>query len=125
MIIQDIVNILKADVALKTLLGASQTDTHIYPFTTSIRNNCILYKLTPYIDEDIKRTYRLEIQVVSNDIENLYAIETRVTSLLLTIGDKPNIGMLNVVANGGSSEMSDTLKNYHLIRYYYITTRSN
>lgn len=123
MIITDILNILKADTALKTLLGATTNDTRIYPYSTSQTDNCIVYIVSPVSDEDAKRVDRLEIRAISTDLGNAYAIDSRVRTLLKTIGDTPNNNFLNVVINGGGSLEDAKTGMYQFITYYYIISK--
>jgi hypothetical protein len=124
MIIEDILSILKADIALKALLGATATDTKIYPYSTKKQANSIVYILSPVFDADAKRIDKLEIHIICTDLANAYAIDSRVRTILKTIGDTPNGSLLNVEVNGGGSLEDTVSSTYHIITYYYITTRS-
>lgn len=125
MIITEILNILNIDNTLSTLLGATASDTKIYPFSTAKMDNSITYIVTPILDEDVKRTDRVEIHIVSKDLSNAHAIDNRVRTLLKTLGDTPNGNFLQVSINGGGSLEDIATETYHLITYYYITQRSN
>lgn len=126
MIITDILNILKADSTLKTLLGATASDTKLYPYSADKdrANNCIVYIVSPVSDEDAVRIDKLEIRIISDDLIKAHAIDSRVRTLLKTIGDTRNNNFLKIVLNGGGSLEDLATNTYHLIDYYYITQRS-
>lgn len=126
MIITEILDILKADTPLKTLQGATASDTKIYPFSADQDrcNNCIVYIVSPVSDEDAVRVDKLEIRIISNDLEKATAIDSRVRTLLKTIGDTPNRNFLKVVLNGGGALEDLETETYQIFNYYYITQRS-
>ena len=124
--ITEVLGILKADAVLTSLLGTTLDDSHIYPYRTSKdrANNVIVYTFSPVSDEDAKRVDRLEIRIISSELDKAKAIDSRVRQLLKTIGDTANGIMLNVVLNGGGSLEDTATSLYHIISYYYVTYRS-
>lgn len=118
-----IYNLLKADAALKSLLGATSSDTKIYPYSTDITGGAIVYILSPVSDEDALRTDKLEIRVISNDLGKAHTIDNRVRAIMKTIGDTSNGNMLKVLINGGGSLEDLKTETYHILTYYYITQK--
>jgi hypothetical protein len=122
--IAEILNILTTDTALKALLGATSTDTRIYPYSTDQIDNCITYILSPVSEEDIVRVDQFAVHIVSKDLDNAHAIDSRMRKILKTVGDASNGSFLKVVVNGNGSLEDDATETYHLFTTYRITTKS-
>lgn len=104
MIVDEILNILKADSTLKSLLGVTARDPRIYEFDTKNSGNVITYTFTTLTSDKVKEQSRFECNCISEDREKSLEIQTRVKQLLLTKGDESlTHNILSVVQNGGGS----------------------
>jgi hypothetical protein len=119
MILQ-ILSILKNDEALKQLLGASESDSRIYPFSAPLKDKCIVYTFSPVTDDKILRQDRLEVRTIAKDLETATAIESRVRALLLTLGDTA----IQIGLNGGGTLEDMKTGTYHLISTFICKYRS-
>ena len=122
--ILDVLTILNNDSALVTLLGGTAQDTKIYPYSAELKDKCIVYTLSPVSEEDIKKVDRLEIRTVCTDFGTAIAISDRVSTILKTIGDSANGDLLQVSVNGGGTLEDMKTGAIHIIKYYYITTKT-
>lgn len=102
--ISEVINILKSDIVLKTLINGTTEDTHIYPLYTMSNEDCIIYKHVPISDDGIKTLDRLELNIISTSYSHTLEIEDRIKDLLLTIGDNQlTSSILDIEVNGGGA----------------------
>lgn len=118
MVAEQVIEILKDSEALAALVG-----NRIEPHSVEGFTDGIVYSFTPLTDNNIVRTDRLEIHIISNNLATCYAIDTVVRSLLLTTGDEPLTNSIHKVEiNGGGSMEDAATGTKHLITYYYIVS---
>jgi len=121
MMLNDILNILKADSGLTSLLGATVADSKIY-MNQGKAETCISYKYSLISSDGIKAQSKLEINCISPDYAKAESILNRVKQLLITIGNRQlNNDILNVALNGGGSLYIEETKQ-HIIKAYFILT---
>lgn len=122
--VSEIIKLLTDDTTLKTKLGATTGDTHIYPLYTMNNNECIIYKHVPVSDDGIKTIDRLEITIIASTYAKTLEIEECVKSILLTIGDTPlNTLILEVELNGGGALYDGQRDKVHRILFLNILYR--
>jgi hypothetical protein len=119
--LNDILNILKADSGLTSLLGATVSDSKIY-MNQGKADTCISYKYSLISSDGIKAQRKLEMNFISPDYGKAEGILSRVKQLLITVGNKQlNNDILNVALNGGGSLYIEETKQ-HIIKAYFILT---
>lgn len=119
--LNDILNILKADSELYSLLGATASDSKIY-MNQGKAETCISYKYSIITSDGIKAQSKLEVNCISPDYTKAESILNRVKQLLITVGNKQlNNDILNVALNGGGSLYIEGT-NQHIIKAYFILT---
>lgn len=119
--LNEILNILKADSGLTALLGATVADSKIY-MNQGKAETCISYKYSLISSDGIKAQSKLEINCISPDYAKAESILNRVKQLLITIGNRQlNNDILNVALNGGGSLYIEETKQ-HIIKAYFILT---
>lgn len=119
--LNDILNILKADSDLYSLLGATVSASKIY-MNQGKAETCITYKYSLISSDGIKAQSKLEINCISPDYAKAESILNRVRQLLITVGNKQlNNDILNVALNGGGSLYIEETKQ-HIIKAYFILT---
>lgn len=119
--LNDILNILKADSGLHSLLGATVKDSHIY-MNQGKAETCISYKYSLISSDGIKAQSKLEMNCISSDYGKAESILNSVKQLLITVGDKQiNNDILNVALNGGGSLYIEETKQ-HIMKAYFILT---
>lgn len=108
MILDEIIELLKNDDAFSTYLNISEHDPKIYPFSTSVVQDCIVYKFVPLTSDGIKEQNRIEITAISRDMYRALKILELVKSALITIGDEPKTkNILEISLNGGGTPMEN------------------
>lgn len=96
MMLNEILNILKADSELYSLLGANVKDSHIY-MNKGKADTCISYRYSLISSDGIKAQSKLEINCISPDYAKAESILNRVKQLLITVGNKQlNNDILNI-----------------------------
>lgn len=117
MIADKLISLLKNDTELKTLIEG------IEPYNIEGAKEAIVYSLTPLTDDNIKRTDRLEIHIISKTVSGANAIDAVVRKLLLTAADAPLMdGVQKVQINGGGTMEDIATGTKHLITYYYVVS---
>lgn len=125
MILDEIIELLKNDEALSTFLNISEYDPKIYPFNTSVVQDCIVYKFIPLTSDGIKEQNRMEITAISRDMDRGLKILDLVKSALITIGDEPKTkNILEVSLNGGGTPMeNETTGTVHIKANFIVKNR--
>lgn len=119
--LNEILNILKADSELYSLLGATVKDSHIY-MNQGKAETCISYKYTLISSDGIKAQSKLEINCISTEYGKAENTLNRVKQLLITVGDNQlNNDILNVALNGGGNLFEEETER-HIIKAYFIFT---
>lgn len=104
----ELYNILKNDQQLSTLLGASLTDSKIYPYKNENGDKCITYNYITLTSDKIKEQVRYEVRVFVIDILEGQQILKRVKDILLTLGDNQLTNeIIEVNVNGGITPLFD------------------
>lgn len=117
--IKEILDILENDEILNQLI-----DNNIFSKPSSYTGECVLYSWIPVASNKIKRTDKLEINVVTETIEKGIQIEERLKQLLLTFADKPlSDSIKEVELNGGGLIYDYERRKYHRILYFYVLSR--
>lgn len=100
--IQDIIAILRNDVELSNLLGATATDSKISP-NYAVKDG-IKYEFNILTNDKIKVQANLVLTIVNNDLLVAYAIKSKLDEILLTLGDEQlTDDILQVSQTGGGS----------------------
>lgn len=126
MIIDDLLNALRADSELATLLEATQDNDKIYAFEAPIEEvPVIVYKFTPITDNKIIRTDRLELTCISDSLGLTYQLDEKIRDIFITYGDDNfNNRVLEIDINGGGSLSDIDSGTYHNTCYFIIDSRS-
>lgn len=119
--LNEILDILKADNTLSSLLGATVKDSHIY-MNRGKSDTCISYRYTLISSDGIKAQSKLEINCVSTEYRKAENMLNRVKQLLITVGDKQlNNDILDVALNGGGTLFEEETER-HILKAYFIFT---
>lgn len=123
--IDKVIDLLKDDSALRSLLEASLDDSHIEALSTSIIDApALVYTISPIVIDGVKEVYKLELRAMAADIQTTINIIERVNELLLTLGDNSlSNDILSIDANGGGMMETDIPKRYHQFIFLNITRR--
>lgn len=123
--IKEILDILKNDLSLNELLGASTDYAKIFLNNTLVKDNCITYKYVPLLNDAIKMQSRLEIDCISSNYENAMQILKRVQELLLTIGDAPlRNNLIEITQNGGGYVFDEEIKVHKFKAIFILKERT-
>lgn len=112
------INKLKNDTYLSTLLNASSTDCKIYPINASIDNApCLSYNDTPISDDGVIKEDRLEIRAMDKNYDNVVEMIKTVSEILIIKEGDPGFeangfSILSCTQNGGGS-LKDTKNNVY------------
>ena len=104
MILDEILNILKNDDELTSILKPTATDKKIYMYESTRSDNCIVYNFIPITDDGIKGQARLDVTCISQsyDIAQIMLDRIKHLALLLQIINLTN-SILTVEQSGGGS----------------------
>lgn len=107
------------DDELKKLIGS-----HIYPTQTDYLGDCVIYNFhTIYQDKKVQKC-RLQINIIATTTAKTVAIEERIKTILLTLGDGPLTNdILQVELNGGGTLYDGAREKNHRILYFDIIKR--
>lgn len=121
----EIIELLKNNAALYTLLGASAADSHIHPVNVAISTiPAIAYRFYTISDDGVKRVDKFEITIIDKSLESVELIAEEVRNTLITIGDDgKNNYITDISINGGGLLENIETKTYHKIVNYNITWR--
>lgn len=119
--IEELVSIMNNSNDLVSLLNGQ----HIYPYLTDYLGECVIYQITPQIDNKAHQTLRVQLSIITETLSKALEIEKVLKQLLLTIGDQPlTDNILQVEANGGGSLYDYNRQKYHHYIYLDIVCRS-
>lgn len=113
-----IVDKLKNDTHLSTILKASSGDVKIYPLNASFDNApCLVYNDTPVSDDGETKVDKLEIRAIDKDYDNVLEIIKTVSEVLIIKEGDPGyesngVSIMGCVQNGGGS-LKDTKNNVY------------
>ena len=97
---------------------------NIYPFGTEKIENCIIYNLIPISSNKIIEQNRLEITVISLDMQIGLKMLENIKQALITLGDKSltnNILAINL--NGGGSLENLETNTFHFKAFFNIKSK--
>lgn len=124
MALENILDILKNDNLLNTLLSATEEDTRIYPFASPKVCDCIVYNFTPLKSDGIKGIAQFKATIITQDMALNLAIQERLDELLLTLADNLLIANItNCTRSGGGTLYNAEVDTIHTIAHYAITYR--
>lgn len=110
---------------LKEIISILKTLNYpLYPFGSDIIEDCIVYNFVPLTSDKIKEQNRLEITVISKDIETGLIILEKIKGLLLTLGDnKLTDDILEISLNGGGSLENLETNTFHFKAFFIVKNR--
>lgn len=122
-----ILNRLKNDTQLSSLLSSTENDSKIYPLFTIGKDCCITYNDSPVSGGDVKEN-RLELRIIDNDYDHMMQIEERLNALLdlkeyeqgFIYG---NVSVMTSSLNGGGTLENDVTESIERILFYNIKWR--
>lgn len=124
MLIDEILCLMKTNDELNALLNATDDDPKIYPFGADRVKDCIVYKLIPQTDDGIKEQSRLEITIITHDIELGLNILEELKNILVTVGDQSKTSnILEISLNGGGCLENLETNTIHHKAYFIIKSR--
>lgn len=93
-------------------------------FGTEIIEDCVVYSFVPVSSDCIKEVNRLEITVISKDMQQGLNILEEVKKALLTFGDEQKTdNILEVVLNGGGSLENLETDTVHFKAFFVIKSK--
>lgn len=110
MILEELIDLLKNDVALATFLKITNKDPKIYPFGTSIIQDCIVYNFTNLSSDKIKEQNRFTVTCISKDMTRVLKMMQLVKDCLLTLGDNQRTNKITEISLNGGSEPMENLE---------------
>jgi hypothetical protein len=122
-----VLNRLKNDTELTSLLGVTGSDFRIYPLFTKKKGTCIVYTDAPVSGGDIKDN-RLELRIIDSDYDKVLRIENALNRLLDIPEGEPgfiyeNVNIMSSILNGGGSLENESTGDIERILYYEIKWR--
>lgn len=107
------------DDELKELIGSN-----IFPNRTEYLGDCIVYNFHTITQDKKVQKCRLQITIIAATTALTVAIEERVKTILLTLGDNPLTNdILQVALNGGGTLYDEERTMNHRILYFDIIKR--
>lgn len=118
---------LKNDIELRTLLGASIDNPKIFPLKTDEDGESIVYNDSPTSGGTIKEN-RLELRIITDDYDKAMLIEKSLCRLLDLEENQPGFRYEDVVImsstlNGGGTLENEATKDIERILYFDIKWR--
>lgn len=122
MVLVELINILKSDTTLATLLGASVSNSKIMPMP--LISDGIGYNFIPLGNNNAVQQSQFELTIINSDLLKCYNIKSAVDRLLITTGDDSLTDSITSCGqNGGGCWYDDDLKMYKLKANYTIIER--
>lgn len=122
MVLIDLINILKNDTTLATLLGASVSNSKIMPMPLITQG--IGYNFVTLTYDGVKAQSQFELTIINLDVLKCYEIKNRIDDLLVTVGDSTlTTDILSCYQNGGGQYFDDDLNAFRLKVNYTIISR--
>lgn len=128
MMIYAILNKLKNDADLISLLRITEEDSRIYPLSTTNFGPCLVYNDSPIGDDGRTKVNRLEMRIIDTDYDNMLLIEKALNEIMIIPEDEPGYiyGSVNIMScsqNGGGTLEHDGADVFERIIYYEIKWR--
>lgn len=122
MVLVELINILKNDTALATLLGSSVSNSKIMPMP--LLSDGIGYNFVPLTKDGAVCQNQFELTIINKSLLKCLEIKAEVDRLLVVIGDDELTSSITSCSqNGGGSWYDDTLKMYKLQSNYVVIER--
>lgn len=120
-VLDELLKLLRENTNLKELLSSSEEDDKIYPFSTSMIQDCIVYKLVPLMADDFIEQGRFEVNCIATDVFKVYEILEEVKKSLITFGDEMKTEhIIEISQNGGSDPMETDVGTYHVFGFFSV-----
>ena len=120
-LLDELLELLRGNANLKIMLESSEDDDKIYPFSTNIIQDCIVYKLKPITAGEIIEQSRFEITCISTDVFKAYEILEEVKKSLITFGDEMKTDhIIEISQSGGSDPMETDVGTYHVFGFFSV-----
>lgn len=128
MMIYAILNKLKNDADLISLLGITPEDSRIYPLFTTDFGPCLVYNDSPINDDGRIKINRLEMRIIDTDYDHMLEIEKVLNAVMIIPEDEPGyifngINIMSCSQNGGGTLEHDGADVFERIIYYEIKWR--
>lgn len=121
MILDEILNILKNDDELTSILKPTATDKKIYMYESTRSDNCIVYNFIPITDDGIKGQARLDVTSISQSYDIAQIMLDRIKHLLITIANNNLTNSILTVEQSGGGSLKDgntyRLKAFFVVKY--------
>ncbi|VYU55563.1 Uncharacterised protein [uncultured Clostridium sp.] len=92
----------------------------VFPISSSLKGEQIIYNIVPLSDDGIKQSNRLELNIIGKTMARAIELDTAIRQALLSIGDLKKNGVLDIEANGGGTLQSEIgvhrLVNYTILQ---------
>lgn len=122
MVLEELLNILEADIILATLLKTDVLNSKIMPMP--LITNGIGFSFIPLMNDGTKIQSVFELTIANVISNKCYEIKDRIDSLLITIGnDNLTSTIQSVSQNGGGFYYDADLKMYKLKTNYAVISR--
>lgn len=123
--INTIIDVIKSDNEIISLLSPTISNPKIYNTSTIYIGDCIIYNYINLIDDGIRVQDRLEITACSKDEDKAREIIDRVKQLIITVADSQKVnGILEITQNGGGKLFDEDTKLSKLKAYFTIKAKS-
>lgn len=111
---------------LSKLLNIIKTETGINPkpISTSHIGTSIVYKFITLLDDGVKKQDKLEINIISLDLEEIESIDKAIRRGILKAGENKHNGYLKAELMGGGLLQNADSDFIEKLLIYNITTRS-
>lgn len=122
MVLVELINILKSDTTLATLLGASVSNSKIMPMPLITQG--IGYNFIPLTNNNEVQQSQFELTIINTELIRCCEIKEQLDKLLVTTGDDSLTDSITGCSqNGGGCWYDDVLKMYKLQANYTIIER--
>lgn len=120
-LLDELLELLRGNKSLKIMLGATMDDDRIYPFSSNVIQDCIVYKLKPLMADEIIEQSRFEVTCISTDVFKAYEILEEVKKSLITFGDGMKTEhIIEISQSGGSDPMETDIGTYHIFGFFSV-----
>lgn len=113
---------------INSLLSAIETETGITPAAFSSLNiynlPCITYTAYRQGDNAVIESWRLQIRVTAETLQEAMEIEEAIADKLCSLGDLADYGALRIQINGGGTMEDENTGMPQLLTYYDIQAQS-
>ena len=111
---------------IPTLLTAIERKTGVKPVPFSSNTiqvlPCISYQVYMQGYDAVTQSWRLQIRITSDSLEEAVGLQDAIASELVTFADESKFGALNIKINGGGTIEDENTHLPQLITFFDITT---